>query len=304
MELQNSEIASPFDVQLMTLFDEGKIKEAHELTEKTLDEIRMRLGSNDKVEIELALALEVQSDFHRALNDHTKAESGYLEAIHFLDRNEGYEEDSARIHASMAVLHDFGGDPNDAKEYYVKAIERYEDLEDPANLDVADFCNNLAYIYEANENFSQAEASFKKALTLTQSELGMDHDVTALRYNNLGTFYFKQDQQEKAKELHLTALNVRRRLFGSDHVETAESSHNYALVMIRQGRVDEGLKYFERSIGAFEKYLDIAREDYETVAANYRDVLESLEDQSALEALDQRVESALQALDEQLEAAL
>jgi len=297
METETPEQIIPFGDQLMEFFENGEITKGIEFAEVFIDDIRMRLGSEDELEAELALALESQSDFYRSMGEDRLAEQGYLEGLHFLKRNEGFEVERARINSSLAVLYDFGQEPGKAKRYYLRAIEHFESLEPTSNLDVADFCNNLAFIYEAEGNFDEAENSFKRALTLTQAELGMDDEMTALRYNNLGTFYFKRDEQARAKELHLTALNVRKRLLGERHVDTAESHHNYALVMVRQGRVDEGFEHFELALRAFEKNIELARDEYETVAANYRDVLESLNELGAINDLDNRVEERLQNLD-------
>ncbi len=285
-----------FGEQLMLYYESGEIDEARDFAEAFIDDIRMRLGSDDDLEAELALALESQSDMYRALGENEAAEMGYLEGLHFLQRNEGFEEDRARINSSLAVLHDFSDDPEQAKKYYLRAIQHFEGLEPPAFLDIADFCNNLAFIYESEGNIDEAESFFKKALTLTQSELGMEDENTALRYNNLGTFYFKKDEQERAKELHFTALNVRIRLLGKDHADTAESYHNYALVMVRQGHVDEGLEYFELAMECFEKNLESALEEYETVAANYRDVLDSLNEPGLVNDLDNRVQEKMYAV--------
>ncbi len=287
-----------FGEQLMSFYEQGLIDEAREFAETFIDGIRMRLGSDDELEAELALALESQSDFFRALGENETAEMGYLEGLHFLKRNEGFENERARINSSLAVLHDFSNDPTQAKKYYLRAIEHFEQTDPPGYLDIADFCNNIAFIYEAEEDYESAESAFKRALTLTQRELGMDDEGTALRYNNLGTFYFKRDEQDRAKELHLTALNLRKRLLGDEHVDTAESYHNLALVLVRQGKVDEGLEHFELSLGIFEKNLgsvESAMEEYETVAANYRDILDSLQEPGLVNDLDNRIEERLNA---------
>lgn len=282
-----------FGEQLMVFFEAGQLEEAEDFAEEYIDSIRARLGSDDDLEGELALALESQSDFFRALGDNQRAEMGYHEALHFLRRNDGYEADRGRINSSLAVMFDFSDQPEQAKSYYEKAIKLFQGVEPVPVLDIADFENNLAYIFEAEGELDEAEACFRRSLTLTQQALGLDDRNTAMRYNNLGTHYFKRDRREQAKELHLTALNVRRRILGEDHVETADSLHNFALVLTRMGKVDEGLKHFEMSLDAFEKNLDTALDDYETVAANYGDVLESLGEKGSVNDLENRVREAV-----------
>jgi len=68
--------------------------------------------------------------------------------------------------------------------------------------------------------------------------------------------------------------------------------------MVRQGRIDDGLDNFELALAGFEKNLEAAQEEYETVVANYRDVLESLEEPGLINDLDNRVAEKLNELQE------
>jgi len=162
MESESPVQTLSFGEMLMAYYEKGEIEDALEFGEVFIDGLRMRMGSDDDLEAELALALESQSDFFRSLGENDKAEQGYHEGLFFLERNDGFEEDQARILASIAVLHDFNENPEEAKTYYLKAIQRHEALDPPANLDIADFCNNLAFIYESQGLIISAPSTLSK----------------------------------------------------------------------------------------------------------------------------------------------
>ena len=89
--------------------------------------------------------------------------------------------------------------------------------------------------------------------------------------------------------MHGEALKARVILFGESHFESAQSYANLALVLVRSGKVVEGLDHFEKALCGFESNLKVSGSDYQIVAANYRDVLESMGDERSVEALDQRL---------------
>ncbi|MDA7887826.1 tetratricopeptide repeat protein [Akkermansiaceae bacterium] len=127
------------------------------------------------------------------------------------------------------------------------------------------------------------------ALKICVETIGVDQEATAAVYNNIGTLYFKSGFDERAREMHMEALEARRKVFGEDHYETAQSHANLALVFVKSGEINAARRHFTEALDIYEDYLDVARYSYETVAANFRDVLESLDDQRAIVALNARL---------------
>jgi len=126
------------------------------------------------------------------------------------------------------------------------------------NSDKAHNLQGIAYIHL--KNYSAAEREFQKAVHLNLLYLEA--------YNNLGGVYFLRKQFEKAEEMFKKALS-----FGPDSI-----SANYSLgtlLLLLQGRIEEGTRYLTRGIELDPDYL----ETHKTLTA---DVRTSSSDQSEL----------------------
>ena len=274
-------LAKPLDKsageELRTLADEV-VKKAREDTEVDL------LSGQD-----LVRGLELRGDLHRQLGGYDEARSDYDEALALMGSATGMDEAVGRICAGLAIVHESRGENEIAKSFYQRAIAAYERLTPPAVITAADLKNNLAFIYEAEGDFDNAETFLLSALKSCHETLGLDHPKTAVLCNNVGTLYFKADHDERAGEMHEMALQARTKLYGAVHVETAQTHGNLALVRVRSGETKEGLEHFEKALTGFESDLESSGDDYEIVAANYRDVLESMGNKRAMARLKKRL---------------
>ena len=61
----------------------------------------------------------------------------------------------------------------------------------------------------------------------------------ATSYNNMATVYNSQGRHEEALVQHEKALEIRTRVFGSEHLFVAASYNNIAVVYRQQGRYEE-----------------------------------------------------------------
>ena len=241
--------------------------------------------------VRVARALEMRGNFLRDIEETDKAKSDYFEALGLLVSAPDCEEEVGRVSSNLAVIHDYGGEPGQAKSHYERAISSFERTNPPAVLDIADLSNNLAFIYEAEGDFSKAEDLLLSALKICVETIGVNQEATAAVYNNIGTLYFKAGFDERAREMHMESLEARRAVFGEDHYETAQSHANLALVFVKSGEINAAKRHFIEALDIYEDHLDVARYSYETVAANFRDVLESLDDQRAIFALEARLKA-------------
>lgn len=288
MKSETSNLLNMLDSKIRGLLEDGKVAEAQKTATSAVREARSSSAKNNENKYTLALYLEVKADLHRQLEEHDDATADYEEALSLLETDPEQTEAVGRICASLAVVHDLEERTMDAKSLYERAIACFERLTPPAVLDVADLSNNLAFIYEAEDNFDKAETLLLKALRITHETLGETHEQTAALCNNVGTLYFKADHDEQARKMHMMALDARLELFGDHHLESAQSHANLALVLIKSNDLDAAKRHFDRALDAYEGNLAEGRNDYEIVAANYRDILESIGDVKAVEALDQR----------------
>ncbi|MFT6864702.1 MAG: tetratricopeptide (TPR) repeat protein [Akkermansiaceae bacterium] len=258
---------------------------ADDAVQKAREEAEVDLLSGQ----DLVRGLELRGDLHRQLGRYDNAQTDYEEALALLESATGMDEALGRVCAGLAVVHEFTDENDLAKSFYERAIAAYESLTPAAVITAADLRNNLAFIYEAEGNFDSAETFLLAAVKACHGKLGPDHPKTAVLCNNVGTLYFKAGHDEQAGQMHEMALQARTKLYGEVHVETAQTHGNLALVRVRSGDVSEGLAHFEKALTGFESDLNSSGDDYEIVGLNYRDVLESMGDDRAVAALDDRL---------------
>ncbi len=269
--------------------DESNVEDLRKLADEAVDKARANKETDLLSDQDLSRGLELRGKFFRQIGGYDDAKNDYVEALGLMSSTSNADEGIGRVCAGLAHTYELSGDTNQAKSFYQRAIAAFERLTPPALLDIADISNNLAFIYEADGDFDKAETFLLAATKSYHENLGPEHERTAVLYNNVGTLYFKAGHDDRSKEMHNLALESRTGIFGEIHVETAQSYGNLALVLVREGDIDQAKEHFENALKGFETDLKVSRDDYEIVAANYRDVLESLKDAKAVKVLDKRL---------------
>jgi len=267
--------------------------EIRALADKVVKDARANKETDLLSAQDLARGLELRGDFFRLIGDFEEAQKDYFEALSLLMCARDVDEAIGRVSTGLAVIHDGAGNDGQAKSYYERAIAAFERMCPPAALDIADLSNNLAFIYEASGNFDKAETLLLSSLNTCHQVLGAEHEQTALLYNNVGTLYFKAGHDERAREMHMLALGVRTSIFGGIHPETSQSHGNLALVFVRSQELNAAKNHFDKALDGLEMDLENYKEDYDTIVANFRDVLESAEDRKGLRQLNARFGGSL-----------
>ncbi len=133
-----------------------------------------------------------------------------------------------------------------AIKYWRQASELQNEL--GLQIDLANSLNNLAGIYRATGQYSEAEPLYKQALELRKRLLGDNHPSFATSLNNLAGLYKSTGQYAKAELLYQQALELRKRLWGENHADVAVSLNNLALLYDEQGRYDEAEPLYLQSL--------------------------------------------------------
>ncbi len=100
---------------------------------------------------------------------------------------------------------------------------------------------------EAMRRLPQAEAAYRRALSLRMRALAA-HPDTARSYNNLARALYYQRRFEESLEIHREALRIRLSLLGENHPDTATSYNNIGAVHRALGDNQRALKNFERGL--------------------------------------------------------
>ena len=101
--------------------------------------------------------------------------------------------------------------------------------------------------------YTQAEPLLKRALTIREQTLGLDHPDTATTLHNLARLYRYQGQYSQAEPLYLRALAIRERALGFDHPETAITLENLALFYMAQGQYSQAEALLNRTLAIKER---------------------------------------------------
>jgi tetratricopeptide (TPR) repeat protein len=104
-------------------------------------------------------------------------------------------------------------------------------------------------------DYTLALEFYKKALTIREKSLGVDHLDTALSYNNIGSVYSEIGKYEMALKFLQKALAIREKSLGLEHTDTAKSYDNIGNAYIGDSYIEgEG---YERALELYKKALAI-----------------------------------------------
>ena len=101
--------------------------------------------------------------------------------------------------------------------------------------DTVEVTVDLADILSLQKQYSKAEELYLRVLDHEDMRLeeNLDHEEVLLK---LGDLYFNQAAYDKAEHFHLSALGIRKRLWGGSHRRTLDVMERLAATYYRQGR--------------------------------------------------------------------
>ncbi|MEM7369042.1 MAG: CHAT domain-containing tetratricopeptide repeat protein [Bacteroidota bacterium] len=139
-------------------------------------------------------------------------------------------------------------------------------------------------------NYATAEQQLKEAIHLGENHLG-EHKVLAEAFYVLGGLYYFTGKYEPAKEAHQKGLEMRRRLFGNDHILVVNSLINIGNIVADRGDVREGIRIYEEAMAILERMDKTSTRSY--AAALYNAAL----NYAKLREYDRAIELDQKALD-------
>lgn len=99
--------------------------------------------------------------------------------------------------------------------------------------------NNLAFFYQNQGRYSEAEPLFKKACQIHEKTLGGEHPDTLTSILNLALLYKDQGWYSEAKPLFEEVVQLRKKLLGWEHPDTLSSMNSLAALYVVMGRDGE-----------------------------------------------------------------
>ncbi|MEH2252185.1 tetratricopeptide repeat protein [Nostoc sp.] len=122
----------------------------------------------------------------------------------------------------------------------------------------------LAWFYQDQGLYQQAETWLQQCVELTQNRLGLEHSYIAASLNNLAGLYKSTGRYSKAEPLYQQALKLRKRLLGDNHLDVANSLNNLALLYESTGRYKEAEPLLEQALELQKRLLGEEHSDVAT----------------------------------------
>ncbi|MEH2416231.1 tetratricopeptide repeat protein [Nostoc sp.] len=133
----------------------------------------------------------------------------------------------------------------------------------------------LAWFYQGQGLYQQAEPWLQQSVELTQNHLNLEHSDVVANLNNLAGLYESTGRYSEAEPLYQQALELRKRLLGDNHLDVATSLNNLARIYESTGRYSEAEPLLEQVLELRKRLLGEEHTDVATTLSYLALVYES-----------------------------
>ena len=144
---------------------------------------------------------------------------------------------------------------------------------------------NLANLYRAQGNYTQAEAYDRQILETRRRVQGPEHPDTLASMNNLAGDYTLQDKFAQAGVLYSQALEISRRVLGPEHPNTLTYMDNVANAYCAQGKYAQAEALFRQTLEISRRVLGLKHVDTLRYMSNLANVYSAQGKYTQAEAL-------------------
>ena len=167
---------------------------------------------------------------------------------------ERHPEVAASMHALAGVLR-AQGELGEARVLLERSLAIWvEVLGTERHPSVAASTSELATVMFHQKDFDGALKAFRSARTILEAVLGTTHhpDIATV-LNNTAHVYEEKGDLDAACSTFKEALDIREAVFGTmEHYQIAENEVPYGGLLIRIGRVEEGVAHLKHALAVFE----------------------------------------------------
>ncbi|MBD0266100.1 MAG: tetratricopeptide repeat protein, partial [Tolypothrix sp. Co-bin9] len=122
----------------------------------------------------------------------------------------------------------------------------------------------LAWFYQGQGLYQQAESWLQQCVELTQNRLGLKHTDVAASLSNLAGLYKSIGRYSEAEPLYQQALELRKHLLGDNHLDVATSLNNLALLYESTGHYSKAEPLLEKALELKKRLLGEENTDVAT----------------------------------------
>ena len=146
--------------------------------------------------------------------------------------------------------------------------------------------NDLALIYKHQDKLPLAEAMTRRALEISEKEMGPEHSETATTLMNLGILEAQMGHLDQAAELEQRALRIRRKAFGPTSPDVAHCLRFLGNLSRKQKRDDRAERYLTDALAMYEATLGTAHPDTALCRGDLVTLLRDLKRATEADTLD------------------
>lgn len=170
----------------------------------------------------------------------------YIDTGFLIARHHKYDHYIAVANANYGVYYSYRSDYSMALEYYLKALEHFENRKDTARIVAINM--NIGRIHVNLKHYDQAMSIFEKSLKLDKSDLYNPLSMRRLIYMNIGAIYFQTKKPLKAKQYYKVSLVIAE--FVKDYNIIRGVCNNLSEVYLQLNRPDSALIYIKKGMTA------------------------------------------------------
>jgi tetratricopeptide (TPR) repeat protein len=163
-----------------------------------------------------------------------------------------------------------------------------ENLKGPEHSDTLTSVNNLAGLFYAKGDWTNAEPLYRRGLEASERALGPEHPDTLTSVNNLASVLSAKGDSEAAEPLYRRALEACERVLGPEHPATLTSVNNLASVLNAKGDWVAAERLYRRGLEACELVLGPEHPNTLTSLSNLAFLLNTKGDFAGAEPLSRR----------------
>ncbi len=269
----------------------GEFQAALEQFEEALADRRGAYPDDDP---KIAEALIDAGRMQLELGHYDAAGERFAEAGHILDAaDSATTRTQARLFMYDAHLKRQQGDYEASEALFQQALGVLRGADPPAQEELADVLGLYQGLLETLGRSGEALAALEESLAIHRDLHGEIHPAVALSYNNLGSFYLKQGDQDMAERYLRESLALKRQLYGDSNIRVGRSLANLAVVQHRRAHYREAeqlnaeaLPIFVAALGEDHPHVAFLLENmandqlelgrHEEALATYRDSVERM----------------------------
>ena len=135
-----------------------------------------------------------------------------------------------------------------------RALEIRERLLPPGDQQISSSLSNLAEVYIAKRNYSEARKSLLRLLENDERRLRPDDIGLALTLDRVALMYRRQGDQDKAEEAYKRAISIKEKALGTDNADLAHSLVGLAETHRDRKNFDQAAPIYKRALLIYGKH--------------------------------------------------